>query len=124
MAITTIKGSGKIPTIYRNTALTNVTVQVSSVPIILTGINVINPNLGGVHAYVKFYDSTSATLGTTAIVRTVYCGSGSSVFIDATQFGQMYFGTAMCVAITSGIADSDIAGFASALHCEISYQIA
>jgi len=122
MAITTIKGSGKIPTIYRNTALTNVTVQVSSVPIILTGINVINPNLG-VHAYVKFYDSTSATLGATAIVRTVYCGSGASVFIDATQFGQMYFGTAMCVAITSGIADSDIAGFASALHCEISYQI-
>ena len=125
MAITTIKGSGKIPTIYRNTALTNSAVQVSSVPIILNGINVINPNVGlASHAYLKFYNATSAIVGTTAIVKTFLCEQNAATFISANEFGLEYFDTAMCVAITGALSDADTSAMAVVPYCEISYTLA
>jgi len=125
MAITTIKGSGKIPTIYRNTALTNSAVQVSSVPIILTGINVINSNVGlSAHAYLKFYNATSATVGTTAIVKTILCEQNAATFISADEFGLEYFDVAMCVAITSALSDTDTSAMGVVPYCEISYTLA
>ena len=88
MAITTIKGAGKIPAVYRNTALTNSAVQVASVPVILKGINVINPNAGlSAHAFLKFYNATSATVGTTAIVKTILCEQNAATFISAEEIG-------------------------------------
>ena len=125
MAITTIKGSGKIPTIYRNTALTNSAVQVSSVPILLKGINVINPNVGlASHAYLKFYNATSATVGTTAIVKTILCEQNAATFISADEFGLEYFDVAMCVAITSALSDTDTSAMGVVPYCEISYTLA
>jgi hypothetical protein len=125
MAITTIKGSGKIPTIYRNTALTNSAVQVSSVPILLKGINVINTNLGSTsHAFLKFYNATSAVVGTTAIVKTFLCEQNAATFISADEFGLEYFDTAMCVAITGAVSDADTSTMAIAPYCEISYTLA
>ena len=125
MAITTIKGAGKIPAVYRNTALTNSAVQVSSVPVILKGINVINPNVGlSSHAYLKFYNATSATVGTTAIVKTILCEQNAATFISADEFGLEYFDVAMCVAITAQLSDTDTAPMAIAPYCEISYTLA
>ena len=124
MAITTIKGAGKIPAVYRNTALTNSAVQVASVPVILKGINVINPNVGlSSHAFLKFYNATSATVGTTAIVKTILCEQNAATFISAEDIGLEYFDTAMCVAITGALSDADTSAMATAPYCEIFYTL-
>ena len=120
MAITTIKGAGKIPAVYRNTALTNSAVQVSSVPVILKGINVINPNMSA-HAFLKFYNAASATVGTTAIVKTILCEQNAATFISAEEIGLEYFDTAMCVAITGAVSDTDTSAMATVPYCEIFY---
>jgi len=123
MAITTIKGAGKIPAVYRNTALTNSAVQVASVPVILKGINVINPNVGAHHAYLKFYNAASATVGTTAIVKTILCEQNAATFISAEEIGLEYFDTAMCVAITGALSDADTSAMAIVPYCEIFYTL-
>ena len=120
MAITTIKGAGKIPAVYRNTALTNSAVQVASVPVILKGINVINPNMSA-HAFLKFYNAASATVGTTAIVKTILCEQNAATFISAEEIGLEYFDTAMCVAITGALSDADTSAMATVPYCEIFY---
>ena len=120
MAITTIKGAGKIPAVYRNTALTNSAVQVASVPVILKGINVINPNMSA-HAFLKFYNAASATVGTTAIVKTILCEQNAATFISAEDIGLEYFDTAMCVAITGAVSDTDTSAMATVPYCEIFY---
>ena len=120
MAITTIKGAGKIPAVYRNTALTNSAVQVASVPVILKGINVINPNMSA-HAFLKFYNAASATVGTTAIVKTILCEQNAATFISAEEIGLEYFDTAMCVAITGAVSDTDTSAMATVPYCEIFY---
>ena len=120
MAITTIKGAGKIPAVYRNTALTNSAVQVASVPVILKGINVINPNMSA-HAFLKFYNAASATVGTTAIVKTILCEQNAATFISAEEIGLEYFDTAMCVAITGAVSDADTSAMATDPYCEIFY---
>ena len=120
MAITTIKGAGKIPAVYRNTALTNSAVQVASVPVILKGINVINPNVS-THAFLKFYNAASATVGTTAVVKTILCEQYAATFISAEDIGLEYFDTAMCVAITGALVDTDTSAMATVPYCEIFY---
>ena len=123
MAITTIAGAFNVPKVYRNTALNSTAVQVSSTPVVLNGINIINTNgSSSNNAFVKFYNVASATVGTTAISRTIFCPHNSSVFISASEFGEMYFDTAMCVAVTTAISDSDTSAIATAIHIEIGYK--
>lgn len=123
MAITTITGATKVPKVYRDTALNSTAVQVSSSPVVLNGINIINTNTSSVNnAFVKFYNAASATVGTTAISRTILCLHNSSVVIPTSEFGQMYFDTAMSVAVTKAVADNDTAALSIPLHIEIGYM--
>lgn len=123
MANTTISGATKVPKVYRDTALNSTAVQVSSSPVVLNGINIINTNNSSANnAFVKFYNAASATVGTTAIARTISCPHGTSVFIPTSEFGQMYFDTAMSVAVTSAVADNNTSALAIPLHIEIGYM--
>jgi hypothetical protein len=64
-------------------------------------------NDGAAEAYVKFYNATAAnvTVGTTTPTMTIPIPAGSASNIEWTN--GVTFGTAICVAATTGVADND-----------------
>lgn len=110
------------PRVYRDSALTNVAVGITSATN-LSGWNIINTNSSDV--YVKFYDvsSGSVTVGTTTAVKTIAVPANTTVYLahNAAQT-QYYFSTAMSFACVTGIADTSTTAPATAIYIEIFFN--
>jgi hypothetical protein len=105
---------------FRNTALTNTVVTVKSSKGNIYGINIINPNT--VPAYVKLFDSSTATLGTTAPVRTIVIGATSAYTVENTGAVWEYFQNNSIKAVAvSALADNTITAPTTPLLIEMSY---
>lgn len=90
---------------YRNTALTNTAVTVSSSAIALKGWNI--TNLNTVPVYVKFCEAVagSVTVGTTAVVFSLFVPANGSVVMEPQCVWDRY--TALAIYAVTGIADSN-----------------
>ena len=121
MAQTTIKGSDNAPYIFRDTALTATVASGTTVPCELTGWNIINPNSTDV--YVKFCNSAGATIGTTAVSKTLLVPANASIYMEHNKnASQKYFGTAMMVYCCTTLADSGSTAPTTALYIELFYK--
>jgi len=56
-------------------------------------------------------------------VKTILCEQNAATFISAEDVGLEYFDTAMCVAITSALVDTDTGAMATVPYCEIFYTL-
>ena len=87
------------------------------------GFNIINPN--NTDVYVKFYDNFDfdITLGTTTPVLTIAVPSSGNVYQPFESHKAIqFFSTAIVIAATTGIADSDTNAPQSALYVQLQYN--
>jgi len=121
MATSTINGGTQSPYIYRDTALTNTAVTAYNGVSELRGWNITNPNSSEV--YVKFYDTTSTvTVGTTAIVKTLYIPANGTVYLEFRKdSAEISFQSALKLACVTTLADSGSTAPSTAVYCEIFY---
>lgn len=121
MSQTLNTGAQDDPNVYRDTALTNVAVGITT-PCNLTGWNIINTNSSDV--YVKCFDASSGsvTVGTTTVVKTLLVPANSTVFQEHIKNNsQYYFATALSLACVTGLADSNTTAPTTAIYIEIFY---
>lgn len=108
--------------VFRQVAVTNTAVLVIAGDVCLMGWNLINSI--GTAAYLKFYNAATAaavTVGTTAVVRTLYIpASGTAVLSNEGAF-QRQFSLGMVIAVTTGIADNNSAAPSTGPYVEILY---
>lgn len=111
---------------YRNTALTNTSVQVKASSGTLMGWNFINVN--PVTVYVKFYNlATGVTVGTSPVLLTqaVPGGSASNPGINFLEVGlipQEVFSTGISMACVTGLADSSTTAPTTSIHASVRYK--
>lgn len=124
MSRTLSNGGTDAPKTYRDTALTNTVVGISTQSSDLIGWNIIN--LDSSTVYVKFYDiasSGSVTLGTTEPVKVLLVPSNSTVYMEYNKFqSQYYFKNGICAVSVTGIADSSTTAPTTATYVEIYYK--
>lgn len=88
----------------RITSANNVTgITVKATPGTLYGFTLFNSSAA--KTYVKFYDATSITVGTTTPFMTI--GINAASHRDIFMPYPMWFGTGIMIGITTGIADND-----------------
>ena len=102
---------------FRNTAVTTKQ-QVVGSSSTLNGWNIINPNSYAV--YLKFYNilAASVTVGTSAVSKTLMIPANGSVVNDGASH---LFNTAMTIAATKLIADSDTTAVDTGIYVGLSY---
>jgi hypothetical protein len=69
-------------------------------------------NNGAATAYFKLHNSTTVTVGTTAVATWVNIPAGTSVDFDFGPIGMRY-GTGICYSITGAVADTDTTAVAA-----------
>ena len=101
--VTSLPGSGM--SIFRSIDLDETEEDVKTSAGTLYGWFLYNKNAATL--YLKFYNATAAntTVGTTTPIMTVPVPSGSAANVEFTN--GITFGTALCVAVTTGVADND-----------------
>lgn len=87
------------------------------------GFNIINPNQNTI--YVKFFDNFDfdITLGTTTPVLTIAVPSSGNVYqAFESHKAIQYFSTAIIIAATTGVADSDTNAPQSGVYVQLQYN--
>lgn len=110
----TVTGGTTLPvtpttTFTNSTATTNGTVIKASAG---TLWNVVVSNVNAAARYLKFYNSTTVTVGTTTPVMTITIPAGGTVNIAGGSNG-IRFATGICLGITTGMADADTGAVAA-----------
>lgn len=110
---------------FRNTALSSTPQQIKASSGSIYGWNIINSNT--VPIYVKFFDSASPTVGTTAVARTVMIpasdGVTNGLYEIETQLAPVVdFSTAISVACVTGLADNSTTAPSIAIHISVRYK--
>ena len=110
---------------YRNTALTSTPQTIKSGAGNLMGFNIINVNTTTV--YVKFYNTTSPIVGTTAPLHTVPVppsdGVTPGIFYQEPNIIPLeFFSTAISVACVTGLPDSSTTAPTTPIHCSARYK--
>jgi hypothetical protein len=107
-------------TLYKNTALSNTAITVKSSAGNVYGIRIINPNASAV--YVKFYNSASVTVGTTAPIETIQVKASDSKEFMPSAFPINYFSNSIKMVCTANLADSDATAPGTGVFVEIKYN--
>lgn len=110
---------------FRNTALSSTPQQIKASGGSIYGWNIINSNT--VPVYVKFFNSDSPTVGTTAVARTVMIpasdGITNGLYEIETQLAPVVdFSTAISVACVTGLADNSTTAPSMAIHISVRYK--
>ena len=111
---------------FRDTAVLATTVAVAECGVgglTVRGFNIINPNQNTV--YVKFFDNFDAdvTVGTTTPVLTIAVPSSGNVYQPFESHKAIqFFSTAIVIAATTGVADSDTNAPQSGLYVQLQYN--
>lgn len=119
--IETVASDTVASSVFRNTAIDETpAVAVKATAGELHGWNIYNPNAYDV--FVKLYNTAAASVvvGTTAVVKTLHIPAGASVYQEPNCI-QQSFSTAIAVACTQLIADSDTTAIATDVYVEIYY---
>jgi len=105
----------------RKKDLTNTAFAIKATGGNLLGWNIINPNASAV--YVKFYNKVAGTVvvGTDAPVLTLMVPANGSVY-QQPDCSQHEFATAMSMAVTTLIGDTDATAPATAIHINVKYK--
>lgn len=111
-----------IPAWFRDTAVSNTAVAVKAAAGNVYGWNIINPN--GSDVYVKLYDKAAAgvIVGTDVPFKTLQIPANGSVFLEPIHDKLQYCGTAISVACTTGLDDTDATAPGTAVYVEIAYK--
>lgn len=106
---------------FRKTNLTNVAVGVKSSGGNVLGWNIINPNASAV--YVKFFNKAfgSVVVGTDVPTLTLMIPANGSVY-QQPDCVQQEFTTAISIATTTGLADTDNTAPGTAIHINVKYK--
>lgn len=100
------------PIVYKDKAVSNTVICISSVPCDLTGWRITNPNSST--TYFKFFDSsgvTSVTLGTTEPCKEFSVPALGEIFVSHVKgTSQYYFSRGMCIVAVTGLASSSTGG--------------
>lgn len=99
--------------------LTNIPSSISATTIDLYGFYVDNPN--NVDVYLKFYNTASPTVGTTATVRKFRIPLNGFLYIQPGSVPIHSFSTALSVAVTTGLADNNSTAPTTALYGVFDY---
>jgi hypothetical protein len=110
---------------FRDTALSNTPVTVKASAGNLYGLNIIN--LNAVPVYVKFYNTTSAIVGASAVsdMYMVPASDGTtpgSIVITPDDSALYYFSTAIEMACVTGVSDSDATAPATAVYAKVIFK--
>ena len=111
---------------FRDTAVLATAVGVAECGVgglTVRGFNIINPNQNTV--YVKFFDNFDGdvTVGTTTPVLTIAVPSSGNVYqAFESHKAIQFFSTAIVIAATTGVADSDTNAPQSGLYVQLQYN--
>jgi hypothetical protein len=108
-------------TVFRSTSQNSTKAAVKASACKVYGWNIINPNTYAV--YLKMYNIAvgGVTVGTSAVSKTLMIPAAGSVFLENNSIIQHNFSTALTIAITKLVADSDATVLDSNVIVEISY---
>ena len=124
MATTRLGRDLSSPHTYRDDSLRTSVVTIRSEPCDLFGWNIINPNSTAV--YIKFYDTTdTVTIGTTSVIKTLLIPAMSTVVFGSStrcNESQLVVNTALKMAVTTGLSDSDTTAPILNVYAEIFYR--
>jgi hypothetical protein len=104
---------------FRNTGISNTPIRIKATPGQIFGWNFVN--LNSTIVYIKFFDVTAVTLGTTVPVKVLAIAPNSVEFVQNAESWQHNFGTAIWIASVTGIADNNTTAPTSAIYSEVYY---
>jgi len=120
-----LDSNGRIKITFSDGGSTQRFTSVSNSPLVvkssagkIIGFNIINPNMDPV--YLKFYDTASPTIGTTAPKNTLSVPSNGTVLFVSPRYWSE-FTTAISMACVSGLEDSSTDPPDQDIYCEITY---
>jgi hypothetical protein len=112
----------QVPKTFRTQTLNQTPKAVKTLNGNVHGYNFINPN--AVDVYVKLYDLAlgDVTVGTSTPKKTLMVPKTGSVLLEPKQDTYYHFDTAITIAATTGLADSDTGALSAYIHAEVEYN--
>lgn len=107
-------------TVFRNTAVGVAPVTIKATGGTVYAYNLINPNTTPV--FLKFYDSAAPVVGTTVPTSTVAIPANGAYVIVRNGFPHGTYATAIKVAVTANLADTDTTAPATGILVQLAYQ--
>lgn len=110
---------------YRNTALSSTPQQIKASAGDIYGWNFINPNT--VDVFVKFFDATSPTLGSTPVILTQLVPAAASANLFGANFQEVdvhpqeIFANGISIACVTGLADSNTTAPTTPIHVSVRF---